>query len=531
MMHVELQLRRPSFWFSCLWKDYRQIQPMILAVALSLLGIQLVMLTIAFSVNDSAVRQGLLEALACLPCFGPVLLAIGCSGMLIGQERQSGTWGWSSSLPVSWRSALLSKLCITAVSTLIVTALLCITPLALVLTEKLVIFNTWQVVGYAALVTSIIVLEVVVYFCLASLLIRETLTALVIAGLGLTVGQMLLLGVSLTIGLNPDLLISTGLSREFSTGLASGLWTAGVLLVGSVWLVSAFRQRWMRDVSGVGWFSANATTAALPRATRFVYSGETPPSEWWMLVRHAVANSWPLRLAIFLLPLLFVWLEKQSLYAIAPFAIGLMGLTAFEGDQTQQRIRFLSDRGVSPFRLISSRLFVAGLWSLLTLAVAFALPGNSQVQADSQVDGEFMIGNLLGASLCTFLLGAISAICFRKPLIAAGVGMVSASAAIWSGSAVSLAFVLHAHDRWDVVHTYWDTTSSYLWIVTLPASMVFGVAIFCLAKPWLVRLDDRLPWHYAWICVVAWAIPMLGIAIAIFGGFIVSTGGNLIIGS
>jgi hypothetical protein len=445
--------------------------------------------------------------------------------MLIGQERQSGTWGWSSSLPVSWRSALLSKLCITAVGTLGVTALLCITPLALVLTEKLVIFNLWQVVGYASLVTSIIVLEVVVYFSLASLLIRETLTALVIAGLGLTVGQMLLLGVSLTIGLNPDLLISTGLSREFSTGLASGLWTTVVLLVGSVWLVNAFRQRWMRDVSGLGWFTANATTAALPRATRFVYSGETPPSEWWMLVRHAVANSWPLRLAIFLLPLVFVWLEKQSLYVIAPFAIGLMGVTAFEGDQTQQRIRFLSDRGVSPFKLISSRLLVAGLWSVLTLAVAFALPGNSQV------DGELQIEFLLGVSLCTFLLGALCAICFRKPLIAAGVGMVTAIAAIWSGSAVSLAFVLHAHDRWDVVHTYWDTTSSYLWIVTLPASLVFGVAIFCLAKPWLVRLDDRLPWHYAWICVVAWAIPMLGIAIAIFGGFIVSTGGNLMIGS
>jgi hypothetical protein len=52
MMHVELQLRRPSFWFSCLWKDYRQIQPMILAVALSLVAIQLVMLTIALNLNE-----------------------------------------------------------------------------------------------------------------------------------------------------------------------------------------------------------------------------------------------------------------------------------------------------------------------------------------------------------------------------------------------------------------------------------------------------------------------------------------------
>lgn len=530
MMHVELQLRRPSLWYSCLWKDYRQIKPIILAVALSLVGIQLVTLAIALTVNDMRLRQGLLEMLACLPCFAPVLLAIGCSGMLIGQERQSGTWGWSSSLPVSWRSALLSKLCITAVSTLSVTALLCITPLALVMTEKLVVFNPWQVVGYASLVISIIVLEVVIYFSLASLLIRETLTALVIAALGLTVGQMLLLGVSLTIGLNPDLLISTGLSREFSTGLASGLWTAGVLLVGSVWLVSAFRQRWMRDVSGLGWFSANASVAALPRATRFVYSGETPPSEWWMLVRHAVANSWPLRLAIFLLPLLFAVLEKGTLYAFAPFAIGLMGLTAFEGDQTQQRIRFLSDRGVSPFKLISSRLLVAGLWSILTLvvplAVTFILPVNSQI------DGELMIGNLLGASLCTFLLGALSAICFRKPLIAVGVGMVTAGAAIWSGSAVCLLLIFLAQGGRGEVQLYFeDTLWSYLWIVTLPASLVLGVAIFCLAKPWLVRLDDRLPWHYVWICFVAWAIPMLGIAIAIFGGFIVSTGGNLIIGS
>ncbi len=513
-MHNEIQLRRPSVWYSLLWKDFQQVKSSLLAVLVGLLSVQLVFLAIALSSSDYRLRNGLLEGLAFVPCLAPILLAVGCSGMLIGQERQSGTWGWASSLPVSWRRALVSKLCITLFATATVALLLCIAPLVLVLMRMLVIENLWQVVGYTTLITFIIMVEVVVYFYLASLLIRETLTALVCAVLAITVGQLLILFLSLLLGLSPSFLERTGLRRESAVWLANWGWTTGVIVAGSVAMVWAYRSRWKRDEMGLRWFSKAAASAELPRASNFSYSSNAAPSQWQMLVRQALNSSWPMRLVVFLLPLLFAWTGGGALNVIVPVVIGFMGLSAFEGDQSQQRIRFLADRGVDPMKLITSRLLVTGLWSVGTIVVLLALVALDP-HPEMRPSGEVYIGNLLGAAACTFLLGALAAMCFKKPVIAATVALVTAITAIWIGLALITVLLADQYGRLEYVQPYLERSFGYFWIAAIPTALVLVVAIFSLAKHWVVRQEDRLPLHYAWICFLAWAIPVLSVAGAI----------------
>src|SRR5690606_16709912 len=130
------------------------------------------------------------EIAPAIACIAPILFAIGAGGMLVGHERQSGSWEWSSSLPSSWRSALTSKLIVATAGAIVTGAVLAVIPGVLLLTGRLVVDNTSLVLALVSGMTIVLVLEVIAYCFLASLLMRETLTALVIAGLGLCIAQV-----------------------------------------------------------------------------------------------------------------------------------------------------------------------------------------------------------------------------------------------------------------------------------------------------------------------------------------------------
>ena len=95
------QQTRPSLWFALLWKDFQQVKSTFIAVLAGVFVVQLLLLFSAgFAPNDES-RMALFGGTVTFACIAPILLALGCGGMLIGQERQSGTWAWSSSLPAS----------------------------------------------------------------------------------------------------------------------------------------------------------------------------------------------------------------------------------------------------------------------------------------------------------------------------------------------------------------------------------------------------------------------------------------------
>src|SRR5690606_11982797 len=102
-----IAFNRSRWWYCLLWKDFMQVRPTLIAVVCGGLVMQLLSLAAERWLPDVH------ELTPIIACVAPILYTIGACGMLVGHERQSGSWEWSSSLPVSWGSALASKLLVT----------------------------------------------------------------------------------------------------------------------------------------------------------------------------------------------------------------------------------------------------------------------------------------------------------------------------------------------------------------------------------------------------------------------------------
>ena len=90
-----------------LWKDFRQVWQLMIGVAVIQASLQLMLGLLEMLLPDD--MRGLSPITINIALASPTLLAIACSGVLIGQERQNGCWTWNSSLPVSWRQSLVAK--------------------------------------------------------------------------------------------------------------------------------------------------------------------------------------------------------------------------------------------------------------------------------------------------------------------------------------------------------------------------------------------------------------------------------------
>lgn len=98
-----------------LWKDFHQSKSVLLAVAVCHLLIQS-MFVAGKLLRDAAVSWGdVVEGTLITAAVGALVTVIGSAAMMVGHERQSGTWGWAR-LPVSWAQTLSSKLIVLIVS-------------------------------------------------------------------------------------------------------------------------------------------------------------------------------------------------------------------------------------------------------------------------------------------------------------------------------------------------------------------------------------------------------------------------------
>ena len=498
MMEIAEQ-KVPSLWVALLWKDFQQVKPTFVAVLAGVFSVQLILLIAGASNPVAATRAALFGGTVTFACLGPILLALGCSGMLIGQERQTGTWAWSSSLPVSWFQALNSKLLVSIVGSLVASAPLTIIPIGLLITHQLEIELSSNVAIYVLGLTLVIFLEVVVFCFLTTVLIRETLTALVVAGGGLAVVQTFF-GVALTEA------ITDSLRRGDKQGIAPdmfAIFVSGVLLAGFILMTLAFRWRWGVGQQSNFAFSPNTTTFKLPISASYPYSVENAPSEWWMMLRHSISNSFWLRLTV--LFGLFVFsssihiglLELDSMVQL--IAIGILGITAFEGDQTLNRYRFLADRGVVPWKLVVCRLAVVAVLASLVCA-AFA------IRVGRYPRGSMVFEFSIWLSPLAFLIGVFSSMCFRKSVMAMMAALVmcfvgfAATAAIigWLQFEVQTLTGLQPNGNLDRI----------VLDCTPVASIVLLVAIFLMSKRWIVLVEPKLAPHYIWLTLTALLSPV-----------------------
>ena len=111
-----------TVWRHSFWKDFRQIWQLVVGITLIQAMLQLMLGLLEMLLPTQ--MPGLAQSTINIALASPTLLAIAFSGVLIGQERQSGCWTWASSLPVSWRLSLASKVILWLGSSVVTVALL-----------------------------------------------------------------------------------------------------------------------------------------------------------------------------------------------------------------------------------------------------------------------------------------------------------------------------------------------------------------------------------------------------------------------
>ena len=462
-------------WAHSLWKELRQVWQLIVGIAVIQACLQLLMgwLEMSFPSEFPGLSQNAINiALA-----SPTLIAIACSGVLIGQERQNGCWAWNSSLPISWRRSLVSKVITWLVASIIlVAALLCIAAIALSMNQRSLgqaLFS--EQTGYGSwtyLMTLVIGVQVFIYGSIATLLIKDTLMAIVVAALGLFMFHFF---VAITGFFNSSIWLNRG-GYELNHENAILLAYLASFLVGSIWLASTYRWRW-----GVGQNSTISIKGGSPtitlrpqRAAWMAFAGAaTQPSEFGMLMQHGIRSSLGLRAVVFLGTLLILaitanhWQGEQVALLATCVASCVLGVSVFSGDQSLNRFRFFADRGVAWQKLMISHVAPpAVLASICTVLACFLtnVPNTAIV-----------------CTICVpiFVVGLFSSLVFASPIVSITVAMTMIFGALaFSGSATAI---------WNVVAPgHWLSVAIWFPISTL---IVLFVAVRLVPR-WLIK--DRL---------------------------------------
>lgn len=484
------QFSHASAWRSLLWKDWQQIKSMLLAVVIGLAGVQLLLCAISSLDIDKTLGHSLLQAAKTLACLAPVLIVVGCCGLLVGQERQTGTWHWSTSLPVHWSTAVGSKLLVTLAAAAVALLMTLIIPtLALSISPVDRMQLAWMD-SFFSFFSILFLVEVFVILTLACLLLREPLTAIAFAGIAIIIGQFAFFAF-----LAETVLKFVAVSNEGEV-VVSHVTICVMLLIGAVPMLFAFRWRW-----GTGQFAAFYTrpahVALPPTALKLVDHTLPTPSQWWMLTQHSWANHFWLKVDLAFASLLLTSVGG-AVFAVQFSAI--LGLTTFEGDQTLGRFRFLADRGVSPTKLAFSRILVSFLWWIALVVVPLAV----RHYVDDNV---LATAAALDASLLVFFFAALVSLCFRRIIL--GITVVAVVALIAIGICVgiyaeSFRFAA-ANFRIQPYRLFWFLNLALL----LPSICILIAGMIHVSKRWIIHGNESLTLRFAGICTMAAILPLL----------------------
>lgn len=483
------QITKPSLWGALVWKDFQQVKQTFAAVLIGLFFAQLVLMVAANGTVEEFTKQGFLQGTIVCASIAPILLAIGCSGMLVGQERQSGTWAWSSSLPVSWQTALLSKLSISLLGTLAATIPLTIVPLALWYTGQFTTNMDSVVTIYSFWLSFFVFLEVTVFCYLTTLLMRETLTALATAGVGL-------LALHLVLGLTD---IGELWRGEFSFVYALMI----NLAIGTIVMVITFAWRW-RIGQQATFFSPRGTIAVGPPSKMaFLVFAQPAPGEWRVMLTHSFANSFWLRgCCVIGCVLATLMIEEGFAFIVGGIAILILGVSVFDGDQTLNRFRFLADRGITPWKLAVSRLIVVLPWVFLTMLFGMIVPIAFKGNDQQLVWG---LLSVVSTGTLAFLVGALASLCFRKSVVAITIAMVGCVVAV----AATVLFLVAIESCMSYEVPRLSKKLSQLLVLGVPFSvLVLVVSILLLCQQWIVLESAKLARHFAWIVPVSLLLPV-----------------------
>ncbi len=410
-------------------------------------------------------------------------------GVLIGQERSSGFWQWSSSVPIPWFPSLVIKLTLTS--------LLAVGLLALVAAIE------W------AVGKGIVMEKIAIVKSQNAELLFFAIHGLLVISLTVLMGRNLI--VSMLVGIFFSVVIFGGLMflvMKFSDPSKVSTYPLTVMmLVHSTavvieLIVLSFVYRWR-------WYQGQFSTWGMPlarfwpaSATKSLVQGwgydlQSTPNLWVALGWQAARSQVGLRIAAVVLPFVLliyrrgfygVWLLNsfEGLLMMCGVSGTLLGLSAFQGEQSRQQYRFLADRGISPKSIFWSHILpplmicilIGGTFEAIRFSVAPTIGPNDQINSALPADISPSLGPLL-TSLAGFGLGQIVMLCIPSLTIAVAVSvLVLISAICYTGF---LQIFLNMH-RFSPREIDWLFRAS---LFAFAISLVFGH--FYISRRWIIQ--------------------------------------------
>ncbi len=423
---------------SLIWKNWRETRTLALALGGSILLILIVLSQLPVEIGNSLYGNST-ESLLPLACIFPVGISLLVPVLAIGQDRQAGTWNWTSELPCSpfqhflswflvWSVVAAAGWAILLVSTWLLTSPSIESPITVLSLSSLV----W---------VSVICINTMIIMTSSMLWFRDPLK-------GLVVGGVTVYGVQLGIYVAVERLQE---ERYWTEGGWLFVWLFWIATVGgggafSILAAWLYDWRWRRgqyfhwSISLLGTASRRQVATRIPGADDWSrYAAGTDRRRGGLLLRHCwflFGNQfWTTLVVVSLYLALVVGVSLNSLSEVFwitlgncfVFVVAYLGVSVGNSLLKQEQFRFFSDRGWRTGILWDASFFVH-LAAITGVVVVIAISGNS-------VFG-FGFGNgvseaLLGITfallgiLPIYVLMVWSGLLMRNSLVALGTGAIA----------------------------------------------------------------------------------------------------------
>lgn len=496
------------------WKEIRQIAPLVCTLLLLGLGFD-ILIGILYLVNGTSNQPRFpLSSLLGIP----ILFAVGCGAMLVGNEKDQHSLNWLRSLPIPASKIAWTKLLVAVGSLAVVwvVSILIFMVVCLLLSGKLGLLGTeWGPPGEASLslLTYPLFSIFLLFVGIATAWRMPSSISALLAVIPICFA-IWLLSELLAIGLSRSELIS--LDRDSFRGwVYSGVVVLATLIAGAYgWRESLRRLRPLPAPKTQTWMG-NATAAGLRDSQWWLWHPQ--PALSALLWQTAVQSRW-VWLSLSALLAVCIWLtatmpydfelgdqsaqvarevanvegEQSLVVVVACVAFCWLGCFAFQGDNLQQRIRFLSDRGVSPTKVWWTRMWIPLTIVLLAGLLRFVLrPANTW--------GASQLPESIAFDALCFTAGALAIVvasqwfaqCVNSPVLSAVISPLVVGSLFFYG--------LFAHFY----------LGAPIWLLALALGLLL-VATWTLMKSWMDRaIGRRYYLHHALFLMSALALTTL----------------------
>ncbi len=439
-----------------LWKEWRQMKPLVVVLFVILLFIQ----GLYFCLQVVDRHSGYMLFGSYIAFVAPSLMALAASGIMVGREQETRTWNWSTSLPISWHQAFVSKLLIWLAGSLILFVPLYLTHLLLfAVSQTLGIFigppnyaeDMTIAIEVAMLVAAI---EVYIFSNVAVLCMSDTLLAMAISAFVVAIFHTIF---------NVDSAYPGSWFAQLSTALRI-LHTIAIIaaLLG---FAAIFRWRWTSGQYAIGW---------IPNYRSL--SGKSQPGMWatygnngrvpglsktlWM---HGVRSAWMIRTVVVLFGCFVIWLMPGLTPICVYLATVTLGVTVFAPDRTSQRYRFYADRGVNGLAILLSHCLIPLLGVSLLVGVASALDTTGALSLTSHPIA------ICASVFSLFLVGVLASVCYANATVAMAASMLAGF--------ISLIIISVYLSYWDLISYRYETADRLLTHMVVQLAFASGIVI------------------------------------------------------